>query len=390
MGVGRVWALVLFGLVPALAFGPEEALKARPAGEAAWAERIRLVEAARDFRELGLAGELAASYEERLTAELTFRLNLDPAARTEAELRALAARAELRARRREAIRKALLAHAALWRAEAEEKAARARLKLQTLMLQAAEARRAGALELEAEALALEEAELALKVAVAARERAQARVRALGFSPPAEPRVLRFSLPSPAPSQERALRRRLKQQNAEAAYRRLALLQADLSYDAGLSYRLTAESAGPSLAFTVGPENPLLPPGTLSFSLAARIQIDPAAWLAARGEARALAAEEAEAAREEREKDLKLKALKDQAEAAWERLLLTGRRAEIRAQQAALAEQRYRLGLISEIEAARAELSRLEAETARAEAWRGYLEAMAAYLEAADAAWEVAR
>ena len=387
----KSWAIIFaFGFIPALAFSPEEAQGVGPAGEGALVESVRLAEAIRGFGELGLAGELAASYREGLSAELTLRLNLDPAVKTRAELEALTARARLGAVRRKAIRQALLAHAELWQAEANLEAAQAQVRLRQLELKAARARRAGPLELEARSLALEEAGLALEAAESSHRSAEARVRMLGFSPPAEPRVLRFALPPATPDRTEALRLKLQALEAQAAYRRLAWLQAGLFYQGALSYRLSAETAGPSLALTLGPEDPLRPAGTLEFSLSARIQLDPAAWMQARKRTLDLRAEEADRRLQEQTTALRTGELRENAERAWRRLQLAEKKAALARKQAALAQKRLRRGLLSPLEAERVRLSYLDAKTARADAWRRYLEAVAAYLEAVNGSWEVAR
>lgn len=384
---------VIFGTLTALlllarAFGPEEALTARPAGEAALEGALELTAAARDLRELGLGGGLGLRYDGELAAELALRLDLDPARRVRAELALAAARARLRGAEREAVRRALLAHAELWQRQSEQSLAEARLLVRELELEAARTRGASPLELAERELALEEAGLALAAAQAALERAEARARLLGFSPPAEPRVLRFALPPPRSPVRERLEVRLKELEAQAAWRRLATLRAELARGGTPGYRLAAESAGPSLTLAVGPEDPLLAPGEVRFSLAAELSLDPALWLEARAgelEAAALARAQAEG---ERTRPLALAELRQGAELAWKALRLSQRRAELGGQRAELSERRAAAGLLSPLEAERARLAALEAERAVAEAWRRYLEAVARYLEAADALWEV--
>lgn len=386
MGVKRRAAVLLVLALPwALAFGPREALTVAPPEEEILTELQGLDPG---LGRSGLGGGARVWYQGDWGYDLELRLSLDPAANIAAELRSEGDRRRLRAARRDAVFKALSAHARLWRAQAEERLGQARVRLAELSLEAARAKGMGPLDLEAAELDLAEAKLGLSTAreelAAAREGAEA----LGLVGPAEPGVLRFSLERPRPDRSARLALAAKRAKSQAAWRNLVAASAEARYQgAGVAYRLSAESRGPSVGVGISPPDPLTPEGEVSVYFSAEISLDPAAWQEARRAELEAELEEISLKRAEEERRRSLESLRRGAEGAWRRLLLTKQRLELaerRLRQTALRRER---NLASPLALAEAEVARAQAEVSLASAWEAYIEAVYRYLNEADVEWK---
>ena len=377
------WTALL--ALPALAFGPRDALAYRPPELEALATRAALARAGADYAELGLAGTAEINVQEDLAASLGIRLDLGDASRLRAKRTALEASARLRQAARDGVFRALKAHAGLWQAEARLKAARARRKAARLRLEAARLR-GGPLAFEEAKGALEEAELDLRLALLERESAAQEAKALGLSGPAEPETLRFFLPAPRPNPLLQLEVEAQRARARAAERGLFALGLALSYQGELGYRIEAETQTPSLALTLGPKNPLEPPGAWKAELSARLSLDPVAWSEA--ESAHLAAREAEIAarRKGGERKRRLSALKTRAHLMERRLDLAKQALDLAKKKLEAARLREERGLLSALELEDQRAARFLAEARLAEAWGAYIEAVKAYLDLADGMW----
>ncbi len=379
--------LVALGLLalPALAFGPREALTYRPPELGVLAARSQLASARADYAQLGLSGTAGATVQDDLTATLRLRLDLSETARLAAESDRKKAEARLRQALRDGVYRALKAHAGLWRAQAAAKAARAQLSAARLRLEPAE-KRGGLLAKEAAKNGLEDAELARKLAELDLKAAALEARALDLKGPAEPGTLRFILPAPRPDPGKELQVQLAKAQAAAAKRGLFTLRLALAYQGELGYRLEAETKTPSLALTLGPKNPLAPPGTWKAELSAQLALDPAAWN--RAEDAALAAREAAlaAARQGSEREMRLKTLRSRALLLEKRLDLAKKALDLATKKLAAARLRHERGLVSALDLAREATNRDEAEASLAQAWGAYLDAVKAYLDLADGEW----
>jgi len=380
-------ALVALSLLalPALAFGPREALAYRPPELGVLASQAELAKERAGYAALGLSGTAGLELREDLAATLGLRLDLSETARLEAENGRLRAEARLRQAQRDGVLRALKAHAGLWQAEARLKAARARRKAARLRLEAARLR-GGPLAFEEAKGALEEAELDLRLALLERESAAQEAKAMGLSGPAKPETLRFFLPAPRPNPLLQLEVEAQRARARAAERGLFALGLALSYQGELGYRIEAETQTPSLALTLGPKNPFEPPGAWKAELSARLSLDPVAWSEA--ESAHLAAREAEIAarRKGGERKRRLSALKTRAHLMEQRLDLAKQALDLAKKKLEAARLREERGLLSALELEDQRAARFLAEARLAEAWGAYIEAVKAYLDLADGMW----
>ena len=380
----RLVPWVLFAL-PALAFGPRQALTYRPPELKLLAARAGLAAARADYARLGLSGTAGATVQDELAATLGLRLDLSENARLAAESDRQKAEARLRQTLRDGVYRALKAHAGLWQALAAAKAARARLRAARLRLEAAE-KRGGPLARATAKNGLEDAELGLELAELDLKAAAQEAKALGLEGPAEPGTLRFVLPAPRPDPSQALAVRTAKARAGAAERGLFTLRLALAYQGDLGYRLEAESQTPSLALTLGPKNPLAPPGTWKAELSARLALDPVAWNRAK-DAELAAREAALAAQKQRsEREARLKTLRSRALLLEKRLALAKKALALAEKRLEAARLRHERGLVSALDLANEAAARYEAEAHLAQAWGAYLDAVKAYLDLANGEW----
>jgi len=386
------WFWLLSLLPSVLAFGPDQALRITPPGFSDVVAALELGAWEQRAAWAGLSGSAGVNHAfgGATSYDLRINLSLDPLKRTSTSLDELRREAKLRAEVRAAIYEALVTHARLWRSQAALSAAQLGVERARLSLEAARLRKLGPLTLEDRDLALREAVVKLDLAQSELRAAQARASSLGLVGAAEPGTLHFRIDNEG---EKALRFRLENtmasESAAAAWRHLAVLEFSASYsgDPSLSINLTTANLGVGFDLKNMPELAAAPTGW-TYSLGARVVLDPTAWL--------------EAARQNHEagytiiknrvEEAKIAAQTDElrarVEAAWKRIELSRRRSEL----ARLRLQQTRLragnGLVPKLDLEAARINAINAEVRVAEAWEAYVDAVKAYLDAVDGEWSV--
>lgn len=379
---------LLVGLLSAaaLAFGPRDALKYRPPELGLIEQKLDLAKFRADVAEIGLRGNATVQYTDGLTGSLGLSLDLDNTGRLSAEQAALKAQSRLLATLRNGIYRALKAHARLWKASAEYRAAKAGFEASELELAAARARQAGPLEIQAAENALENARLTLQGAALEAEAAALEARSLGLQGPAEASTLVFGLPPARPDRSLELNIQQTENHVAETARSLLALTISLTYQGGLSYRLEADSVGPSLTFTLGPKDPLGRTGEWRATVTANLRLDPAAWAEVSDAALTARQTRLQAEATARERAQKLRLFKAQARVQEQRMEVARKSLNLAKARLEAFRLRYREGLASELDLKKAERARYQAEAALAQAWSVYLDAVKAYLDLADGEW----
>lgn len=396
----RMWCfgLLVLGL-PALAFGPQDAL-AYQSPELASARKA--LEAARlqaGSTALGLGANLGY---ERAGEDNSYKVGLgwqwNFTARLEAEQAVVRAQRELRRVAREGQKNALLAHAAVWQAQVRLEAAGGRLEAARERLAEAERKLAlGALsplQREDAALALKQAELNLRQAQNALRSAQADALRYGLRGSAEPRTLRFALPAATPEQTVAYREalaalELSRARMEEGWRRLwpevslgaSYNGKDALFQSGLSW----SASGPGASLALGTPQSVLPgtPEGWKFTLGLKLELLPQAWAAVVAGEADLEGAALRLERTREEMTLRLEQAREEVAIVLEGLELAQQRLALAQRLAVNAEAKLRAGIATALERLEAQASRAEAEAAVAQSWQSYVLAVAAYLELLD-------
>lgn len=403
-------------LLPALAFSPQEALGYQSPELAPAQERVSAAQARLDALRLGLSGSVSLgrqlwsdgewSYGATLTYQIAGSRGLEA-------LRGLeAARTQLQSVRRSGVRRALVAHARLWEAEATGRAAAFRAEAARQRLAEIERKaRLGAVsptDQEEARLTQSEVAIAARQAENALQSAQAEVAALGFGGGAAPSVLRFALPEARPQstpgyRDAVLALQLAEAQAleagRALFPQVSLRGQFLGQDAMVGFGLTAQGLNwptASLQVNAPSELPNLPSGTpvpgLSewrFTLSLVVALEPLRFTDLRG----LEAERTSAAVRlaTLETDLarQLAQARQGARLAEESLGLAQERLELARRRRELAEARAQSGAASPLDVLETKAQEADAEGRLAAAWRAYIEAVGAYLDLAGADWPMA-
>ncbi len=395
-----------FCLAPALAFGPADAMRyeapeLRPAGA-----QLSAAEAQLRAARLGASGTYSTSYSDSTfnhSLSLMYRedaVNLLTAHKSNED-----AQRQLISLQRDGVKQALLAHAALWDAQAKGRAAKLRAQIAQQNAVEAERKRkigeAADYDVDLAKVDAEDAALAERTAAEAEVSAQSEAARLELTGAADPVVLTFML-SPAKVEDTDVIYNsdwdYRLANASAAQARRdnrIYFGADASYTG--TYQLSAgvSTKGPSVTVSTG--YPSLYDPTLlfygagwRFTLSATVPLDPGAAAAAR-----VKSADAEVTRVKLEQQRAQQAIKlpDTLKAAND----AARSMDLARQRLALAERRLKAvqarnksGAVSpqaELEAAEALAT---AEATLAQRWQSYVTDSATYLESINAPWEVTR
>jgi hypothetical protein len=186
--------------LPALAFSPQEALQYESPELAPAKTKLAMTKAFQRARSYNTAGIASANRtKDKDVYSMSLRFSSDPLSNTEAKRSVVQAEESLAQMQRDGVRDALLAHAALWDAQALQTAAQAQLTAATLAKTEAERKRElGAisdLDVELARIDLADAELSAQRAAKLLVTAKQDATRFKFTGEAEAAVLNFTLPT---------------------------------------------------------------------------------------------------------------------------------------------------------------------------------------------------
>lgn len=392
-------------ILPALAFGPQEALQYESPELAPAKTKLAMTKALQRARGYNTAGIASANRtKDKDVYSMSLRFSNDPLSNAEAKRSVAQAQDDLAQLQRNGVCDALLAHAALWDAQAMQTAAQSRLTAATLAKTEAERKHElGAisdLDVELARIDLADAELSAQRAAKMLVTAKQDAMRFKFTGEAEAAVLHFTLPD-AGVEGLQEYRNLKWSSDIAEARRKAArreirpgLGLDLNY-IGSDFQLSSSVSTryPSADLTFGYPSLYNDPSVLLWgkgwqtTLKLEIPLDPAA----RANARAAAAEAklAKVILDEKKESLvvTLAQARTEAESALAGVDLAQQRVALSERKLEVIQAKAKAGAVSEIALHQETAACAEAQAKLAEAWKGYIGAVATYLDMVNGTWE---
>ena len=311
---------------------------------------------------------------------------------------------------RDAARRALLAHAGLWEAQAGARAAA--LRRETAKLRVTEAKRrlaAGAVsQLDAETATLDHDDAELTERSAQRRLKTARLDAerYALTGDAEQELPKFAVKEIAPDELAANReakwavllakRRLEQATedvtpafgVEATYLTRSMLWQSTVTSRGPAIDVTSQYPSTNLILDPQFQNGFLALNNgWQFMLKADLPLNPGAYAAKRVAAAAWRAAQAQQEEIRRAQTVQLAQARADVEAAGESLQLADARAALDARRVSHALEREKLGILDHLAVLDEQARLAENEARHATAWKDYVSAVGAYLELIDGDWE---
>jgi outer membrane protein TolC len=406
MKVVAVLSLCCVLCVPVLAFGPQDALAYR-SPEVRAAEAARAASATqRQATAEGASGVFStgARTSSKQTYSVTLQYRHDSYALAQAEQTLERAGRTVTQTTRDDVQRALLAHAALWKAQANRQAAQWRADAAQMTAKEVERKHglglASALDLEAATLDAEDATLALQQAEDALTSAQADATRYGFTDAATGDTLRFALAETPPEAtpdflDAAGTLRLAQARVTATHRDLQTgLSVGANYIGTTQFSSTVSSRGPSADVSIGYPSLFSPQFLLygrgwTFSVTADVPINPADRAAAKVAVADAALAQARLARQGSDLTVQIPQARRAATAAAATLGQARERAALAQRRVAVAEARAKEGAASPAEVLNAQATQADADARVAEAWQAYVTAVGSYLDLVGGSWEVA-